>query len=99
MQRFAATESVRISCPQMTAVPLVGVRNPVIILMVVDFPAPFGPRNPRTSPFSTVKDIPFTASKEPKFFRSSLTVSILSPSVTDQRTLFRPPYEKQKPCQ
>jgi hypothetical protein len=30
--------------------------------MVVDFPAPFGPRKPTTSPFSTEKEIPRTAS-------------------------------------
>ena len=60
------------SCPQISAVPSVGGRNPVIILMVVDFPAPFGPRKPSTSPFATVKEMPFTASKRPKrFFRFS----------------------------
>ena len=29
--------------------------------IVVDLPAPFGPRNPMISPFGTVKLIPFTA--------------------------------------
>lgn len=32
------------------------------ILMVVDFPAPLGPRNPSISPLSTVKEMPFKAS-------------------------------------
>jgi hypothetical protein len=35
--------------------------NPVIIRMVVDLPAPFGPRNPSTSPCATEKEIPSTA--------------------------------------
>ena len=34
---------------------------PVIIFIVVDFPAPFGPRNPRISPSPTVKLILSTA--------------------------------------
>ena len=60
------------SWPQMAAVPDVGGMNPVIIRMVVDFPAPFGPRKPSTSPFSTAKEMPLTASKLPKrFFRLS----------------------------
>ena len=54
------------SCPQTRAVPDVGVRNPTIIFMVVDFPAPFGPRKPRTSPRWTLKDTPSTAVKSPK---------------------------------
>ena len=31
------------------------------ILKVVDFPAPFGPNNPNTSPPDTPKLVPFTA--------------------------------------
>ena len=31
--------------------------NPVIIRIVVDFPAPFGPRKPSTSPFPTAKEL------------------------------------------
>jgi hypothetical protein len=34
----------------MLADPLLGATNPVSIFIVVDFPAPFGPRKPRTSP-------------------------------------------------
>ena len=67
------------SWPQTTAVPDVGGMKPVIILIVVDFPAPFGPRKPRTSPFATSKDIPLTACSGPKFFFKLLTVSMLSP--------------------
>ena len=35
--------------------------SPVIILMVVVFPAPFGPRSPKISPESTEKSIASTA--------------------------------------
>ena len=65
------------SCPSMTAVPDVGGRKPVIIRMVVDFPAPFGPRKPSTSPSLTEKDTPFTAGKSPKFFFRFLTSNIV----------------------
>ena len=34
--------------------------------MVVDFPAPLGPKNPKISPFSTEKETSFTAIKSPK---------------------------------
>ena len=49
--------------------------------MVVDFPAPFGPRKPSTSPSLTEKDTPFTAGKSPKFFFRFLTSSIVRCSV------------------
>ena len=35
------------------------------MLMVVDLPAPFGPRNPKTSPCRTSKSTPATATKSP----------------------------------
>jgi hypothetical protein len=37
----------------------------VNIFTVVDFPAPFGPRNPKTSPASTRRSTPRTASTVP----------------------------------
>src|SRR5690242_1327829 len=39
--------------------------KPVIIRIVVDLPAPLGPRNPNTSPRSTLKEMLFTASLGP----------------------------------
>src|SRR3954469_6580276 len=42
--------------------------NPVIMRMVVDLPAPFGPRKPSTSPRSTVNEMPSTARFGPKAF-------------------------------
>ena len=35
------------------------------IEMVVDFPAPLGPRKPNVSPWTTSKLMPLTASKSP----------------------------------
>ena len=45
-QRFASSGSKKMSCPFNFTSPLVAPRYPVIIFIVVDFPAPFGPRNP-----------------------------------------------------
>ena len=44
--------------------------------MVVDLPAPFGPRNPNTSPSVTVKLSLSTAVKRPNFF-VKLRISII----------------------
>src|SRR5260221_3681730 len=56
------------SWPQTVTVPEVGVRNPVTIFIVVDLPAPFGPRKPRTSPRGTEQVMPSTARRGPKLF-------------------------------
>jgi DNA-binding NarL/FixJ family response regulator len=45
--------------------PLVGTSSAAIIRSVVDFPAPFGPRNPVTTPGETVKVRPSTATWSP----------------------------------
>src|SRR5947209_6998282 len=50
----------------MIAVPEVGARKPVIIFIVVDLPAPLGPRNPSTSPRGTVNEMSSTALSGPK---------------------------------
>src|SRR3954463_14971358 len=46
--------------------PPVGGMKPVTIRMVVDLPAPFGPRKPSTSPRSTLKEMSSTARLAPK---------------------------------
>src|ERR1700755_2920991 len=56
------------SNPQTDTFPAEGDRKPVIIRMLVDLPAPLGPRNPSTSPFSTENKILSTASFGPKLF-------------------------------
>jgi hypothetical protein len=51
--------------PATVAVPDVGWVSPTMIRMVVDFPAPFGPRNPVTRPGWAVKLTSSTAVKSP----------------------------------
>src|SRR3954470_11743291 len=57
--------------------PPVGGMKPVIMRMVVDFPAPLGPRKPSTSPRSTENEIPSTARLEPKNLAKLLTLIIV----------------------
>ena len=54
------------SCPSTVAVPPSGGRKQLSMRMVVDFPAPFGPRNPSTSPLLTLNDTRSTARMGPK---------------------------------
>src|SRR5574341_1930268 len=56
------------SWPSTYPVPSVGSSNPQSIRMVVDFPAPFGPRKPETSPFLMVKSTWATARILPNRF-------------------------------
>ena len=51
--------------PATRALPLVGAIVVVSMPMVVDLPAPFGPRRPNTSPAATSKSMLFTASTPP----------------------------------
>ena len=51
--------------PLTRTVPLVGRSSPAITRIVVDFPAPFGPRNPVTTPGSTTKLSLSTAALSP----------------------------------
>src|SRR5437899_2341874 len=51
--------------PNRAARPREGRIRFVMILIVVDFPAPFGPRKPRDVPFGTVRSIDFRAVKWP----------------------------------
>src|SRR6266436_9400481 len=62
------------SKPPTLTVPEVGGMNPVIIRIEVDFPAPFGPRKPSTSPRSTENDTPSTARFGPNVFTKFSTL-------------------------
>src|SRR4051812_29830885 len=68
MRRFACSGDSATSKPPTAILPSVGGMKPVIMRMVVDLPAPFGPRKPSTSPFSTVNEMPSTARFGPKAF-------------------------------
>src|SRR5678815_740483 len=76
MSRFAAMGLATISNPPMETSPSDGGMNPVMTRMVVDLPAPFGPRNPKTSPFSTPNDTPSTATLGPNVFLMFRTLII-----------------------
>ena len=49
----------------MVSVPEVGVKYPVMIFRVVDFPAPLAPKNPTTSPSFNLKLMDLTALTSP----------------------------------
>ena len=55
--------------------PLVGERIPHSIRIVVDLPAPLGPRKPKISPFFTSRLTWSTATKSPNFLVMSLRVT------------------------
>jgi hypothetical protein len=62
------------SKPAMRAVPALGGMKPASMRMVVDLPAPLGPRKPTTSPRATVKLTSSTAVKPSK--------RLVSPSIS-----------------
>ena len=64
------------SKPSISAVPSVGARQPVIIFIMVDLPAPFGPIKPTISPSSSVNEKLSSAVIFPYFFVTDLTSSI-----------------------
>src|SRR3979411_2153996 len=61
MRRFASSGDSATSCPPTLTLPEVAGMKPVIMRMVVDLPAPFGPRKPSTSPRATLNEMPSTA--------------------------------------
>ena len=65
MLRRTASRSAVTSWPATRAEPDVGLASVHRILMVVDLPAPLGPRNPNVSPVRTSKSMPRTASISP----------------------------------
>src|SRR5579872_1433345 len=73
--------------PSSSIDPEFGGINPVSMRMVVDLPAPFGPRNPKKQPRGTVRLSPSTAALFPYTLRRSRTriagdeLSIVSPIV------------------
>src|SRR6185437_9170757 len=62
------------SSPRMLSSPAVRVETAPIIRMVVDLPAPLGPRSPKDSPASTSKLMPSTAGKSLYFLTRSAAV-------------------------
>src|SRR5581483_7915454 len=68
ISRFASIGDSVTSKPPTVTLPEVGGMKPVIMRMVVDLPAPFGPRKPSTSPRSTRNEMPSTARFGPNVF-------------------------------
>src|ERR1043166_5485791 len=73
--RLTSTGCWMKSRPRSDIRPEVGASSPVNILMVVDLPAPFGPRKPKNWPDSTCRSMPSTAVSAPKR-RVSFSVEI-----------------------
>src|SRR5260221_5797736 len=66
MRSLIRSAWVSMSKPTTVPRPPDGSRIPQSIRMVVDLPAPFGPRTPKISPFSTERDTSRTATRDPK---------------------------------
>src|SRR6266852_9903565 len=76
MRFLTSSGCSRTSKPATVAVPEVGGRKQVSLLMVVVLPAPFGPRKPTIWPFSTSNEMWSTAVFRAYLFVSSLTLII-----------------------
>ena len=88
---MASLGAAATSWPQITARPASGGKKPATMRIVVDLPAPLGPRNPTISPRRTVKLTLLTASMGPKRLRSrsiSSSVDIGSLIADPQRIPF-----------
>src|SRR3954469_20839386 len=73
MCRRTSVRSRTTSNPATRALPAVGRSRVQRILMVVDLPAPFGPRKPNSSPVRTARSMPRTASASSNVLTSPLT--------------------------
>src|SRR3954451_1279676 len=73
MCRRTSVRSRTTSNPATRAMPAVGRSRVQRILMVVDLPAPFGPRKPNSSPVRTARSMPRTASTSSNVLTRPLT--------------------------
>src|SRR5215471_10513105 len=64
--RFTSTGYASRSRPRMSIFPELGASKPVSILIVVDLPAPLGPRKPKNCPGATRRLTSSTATRSPK---------------------------------
>src|SRR5208282_328234 len=77
------------SYPATNARPALGLSSPHNMRMVVDLPAPFGPRNPNTSPLRTVRLSWSTATKSPKRLVSFSITTELGTTELDESEMAR----------
>src|SRR6516164_4956987 len=82
--RFTSMGWAAKSRPSNSILPAVGASSPVSILMVVDLPAPFGPRKPKNCPACTRRSTAFTAVSDPNVR--------VSPSVRIAISFIKPPF-------
>ena len=68
MDLLTSSGAFRTSKPHTSADPSLGDRKPTIIFIVVDFPAPFGPKKPKTSPIFAEKVTLSTTVRGPNCF-------------------------------
>src|SRR5512133_1246835 len=78
MRSLMRSVSVRMSKPATRPVPPLGVSRPQSMRIVVDLPAPLGPRKPKISPRVTENEIPATARNAPKRFSRLCTSTTVS---------------------
>ena len=72
-----------IRAPRTAVLPAVGRTSPRIARIVVDFPAPFGPRKPVTVPGETVNERSSTARVEPyRLVRPSTSITDYAMTLT-----------------
>src|SRR5439155_26785798 len=88
---LTAAGSCMTSMPATRAMPAVGVSNVQSMEMVVDLPAPLGPRNPKISPPWTSRSIPATATRSPYFLIRPLASIAVSATLTPYRAYPRRP--------
>ncbi|OIQ77152.1 hypothetical protein GALL_411570 [mine drainage metagenome] len=88
--------------PKTRTVPLSGRANPSSMSIVVVLPAPFGPRNARTSPASTWRSSPSTARTEPNDLvrprRSMARSVVVSRMGVDAVVVMSPIVPRARPC-
>src|SRR5690348_9532274 len=100
MRRFISIGFSWTSSPHTETDPALGGMKPVIMRIVVDLPAPFGPRNPSTSPFPTSKETPSTARLVPKdLLRLSTLITLTLQSAlhdTDRRPVAEVPWHERR---
>src|SRR5215510_13514622 len=88
MRRLTPSGSFVTSTPPTAAVPDVGASSPHSMRIVVDFPAPLLPRNPKISPSRTSNETSLTATKSPKRrvrCRTSIALRLLSKGPREPR--------------
>src|SRR5215471_9697608 len=81
MRRWSVVASLHGSPPSRRAVPASALSRPSRTRIVVDLPAPLGPRKPCTSPAATSRSSPSSARVAPKVLTRPLTSIASTPGI------------------